>query len=94
MFYISVQDSIIEKNDSFTYNHGENKVSLFNPAVYKESLVSGLSESLKQQIVDGSMDAQPLYKNERPYFPTTSLHMKLNSRYISKVRQFGSNFIR
>lgn len=51
----------------------------------KENFVSNLSESLKQ-MVDGSMDAQHLYKNERPYFPGSSLQMKLNSRYISKVR--------
>lgn len=79
VFVCSIQDSIVEKRDSFGFSQVD-KTSPIN------STVSGLSESLKQHFGDGSMDAQSIYKTGRPYFPTSSLHMKLNSRYISKVR--------
>lgn len=81
-----MQDSVVEKTDNFTFN-GDDKVLPINSTdVYKEHIVLSLAEPLKPHIADaGSMDVQSLYKNERPYFPATSLHMKLNSRYISKV---------
>lgn len=79
-----LQDSIVEKTDTYTFIQ-DDKTLPINSTVYKENIVSSLSESLKQQIADGSMDVQPFYKNDRPYFPAASLHMKLNSRYISKV---------
>lgn len=75
----------MDKTDTYTFIQ-DDKTLPINSSVYKESIVSSLSESLKQQIADGSMDVQPLYKNDRQYFPAASLHMKLNSRYISKVR--------
>lgn len=77
--FVFIQDSIVEKGDSFGFSQAD-KPLLIN------STVPGLSDSLKQQIGDGSMGVQPFYKTGRPYFPASSLHMKLNSRYISKVR--------
>lgn len=74
--YIFVQDSAVEKIENLTFNQDEKSLAINSTAVYKEL------ESLRQQIM-GTVDRHP-----GPYFPpSSSLHMKLNSRYISKVRE-------
>ncbi|XP_037024710.1 uncharacterized protein LOC119066383 [Bradysia coprophila] len=79
------EDSIVEKGDSFGFSQADKTLSISNT-------VSGLSESLKQQIGDGSMDVQSFYKTGRPYIAASSLHMKLNSRYISKISSSPRKF--
>lgn len=79
-----MKDSIPEKTDSFSFNQGDKTLPI-NSSGIKANVFPNLPDLLKQQITEGSMDVQPLYKTDRPYFPATSLHMKLNSRYISKV---------
>lgn len=72
-----------EKTDHFSFNEGDKTLPINNSGI--KAMFPSLPESLKQQTSDGPMDIQPFYKNERSYFPAASLHMKLNSRYISKV---------